>query len=63
MITFIYNNNIHANINKISQELLIKYITNLRNVFKNKILKEKTPLIVRIDIETSHMSVLNKTTK
>ena len=47
MITFIYNNNIHVNINKISQELLMKYIINLKNVFKSKILKEETSFVIK----------------
>ena len=47
MITFIYNNNIYLNINKTSQKLLIKYITNLKNVFKNKILKKKISFIIK----------------
>ena len=40
IIAFVYNNNIHANIDKAPQNLLIKYITNLENIFKNRILKK-----------------------
>ena len=37
----------HANTNKTPQNLLMKYITNLNNVFKNKILREKTPFVIK----------------
>ena len=47
MIAFIYNNNIHININKISQKLLIRYTTDLKNAFKNKILREKISFIIK----------------
>ena len=47
MIAFIYNNNIHASINKTSQKLLMKYIINLKNAFKNKILKKEISFIIK----------------
>ena len=47
MITFVYINNVHANTNKISQSLLIKYIINLNNIPENRILKKKTSFIIK----------------
>ena len=47
MIAFAYNNNMHINTNKISQNLLIKYIINLNNAFENKFFKKKTSLIIK----------------
>ena len=37
----------YININKILLKLLIKYIINLRHVFKNKILKKEASLIIK----------------
>ena len=47
MIAFIYNNNMHASTNKTPQNLLIKYIINLNNAFKNRIFKKKTSFVIK----------------
>ena len=37
----------HANTNKTPQNLLMRYITNLDNAFKDRILKKKTSFIIK----------------
>ena len=45
MTAFAYNNNVHANTNKTSHELLKNYIANIINEFEKKLLKKETSLI------------------
>jgi len=47
MMMFAYNNNVHANIEKTSHELLKKYTASFTETFKNKVLKKKTFLIMK----------------
>jgi len=47
MMTFAYNNNIHASIEKTSHELLKKYIMSFAETFKNKTLKKKIFLTIK----------------
>ena len=47
MIIFIYNNNVHVSINKILNKLLIKYIVNLKNAFKDRMLKREISFIIK----------------
>ncbi len=42
MITFAYNNSVHASIKKTSYELLKRYIMNFAETFENRALKRKT---------------------
>jgi len=47
MMTFAYNNSIHASIKKTSHELLKKYIASFVETSENRALKKKTLLITK----------------
>ncbi len=47
MMTFAYNNNVHANIKKTSHELLKKYIASFAETSENRTLKKKTFLTMK----------------
>ncbi len=47
MMTFAYNNSIHASIKKTSHELLKKYIASFAETSENRALKKKTLLITK----------------
>jgi len=47
MMTFAYNNSIHASIKKTSHELLKKYIASFAKTSENRALKKKTLLITK----------------
>jgi len=47
MMTFAYNNSVHANIKKTSHELLKKYIVSFAETSKNKTLKRKIFLTMK----------------
>jgi len=47
MMTFAYNNSIHASIKRTSHELLKKYIASFAETSENKALKKKTFLTMK----------------
>ena len=47
MTVFAYNNNRHKNTKVVFNKILKRYLLNLENVFKNKILKEKTSFAIK----------------
>ncbi len=47
MTTFIYNNNIHVNIEKTSHKLLKKYTASFAETFENKVLKRETLMTMK----------------
>ncbi len=47
MMTFAYNNSVHANIKKTSHEFLKKYIVSFTETSENKVLKRKTLLTTK----------------
>ena len=46
MTTFVYNNNVHLNIDHAFNEFFKNYVANFVNEFKNKFIKRKTSLII-----------------
>jgi len=46
-MTFAYNNNVHASIEKTSHELLKEYIASFVEIFENKVLKKKILLTMK----------------
>ena len=46
MTTFAYNNNKHENIKIAFNKILKNYLSNLKNAFENKMLKEKTSFVI-----------------
>ena len=46
MTTFAYNNNKYKNIEIVLNEILKNYFSNLKNVFENKMLNEKTSFVI-----------------
>jgi len=47
MMTFTYNNNVHANIEKTSHEFLKRYTASFAKTSENKVLKKKTFLTMK----------------